>query len=288
MPHRVPRSSYIVGAIYACLLSLMAIFMLCVPAIWPIASFLIAAIIFVSRFLSGFGLLGLIFMGMLLVFRYVPKDYRKKKSILTLVRILLGVSLLASVFLPLWALVHTFLGELNVSLLSMILGVLSFVVTMYLVPLWREKELPREEGILDSIRKAIGKISRKIKKGYYYYFSRDYLRAFSVDFIYLKTSIDSQRTKIGALLFPLVIIAMAYCPPALIIGIIYLLRLRSGKLSVIDNIVLSIALLVALTVPFTVIQIPEYLVLLWNVAYFLGSITAAVTFGPAVLDLILE
>ncbi|MCR8433293.1 MAG: hypothetical protein QXH55_04075 [Candidatus Korarchaeota archaeon] len=279
-------SEFVIGLLYTILIGLITIFMLYVPAIWIASSFLITVIIFVSRFLAGFGLLGLIFTAILYILKYIPKDYRKKKTTLVLVRFILCLSLIASIILPLWGLIPIAIGDAHISLPSVLYGLTSFVITMYLVPLWRERKLPEEErGFIESIRATFGRFLRKVKKGYYYYFSKDYIKAFSVDFIYLKTQIDSKRTRLGKLFFPLVIAATAYCPPALAIGLVYIARLRRELIRIVDNVALSIMLLVSLVAPMIVLSVTGY-VLIWNLAYFLGSALAAMTFGPTVIDLI--
>ncbi len=287
MSLRFLEENILIYCTYVLMLGLIASIMLYASYVLLVtAEFMLGIIIFISRFLSGFGFLSLVFMGLLLVFRYVPKNYRKRKSILMAVRLLLVLVLMISILLPLLSLLQVFLGVANYSRLSITIGVLSFVVTMYLVPLWREKELPGNRGIAERIKEQFGRISRKIKKGYYYYFSRDYLRAFSIDFIYLKTQIDAKRISLGRLFFPLIILAMLYCPPALIVGIIYILRLRKNILGIIDNVAISVALIASLMFPLIMFPIPNYFILVWNTAYFLGSVTVAIMFGPAVIDLI--
>lgn len=250
--------------------------------------YFVSIIILMARFLSGLGFLGIIFMAITYMFKYLPKDFRKKKKGKMIAKIVIAIVIVVAVVIPSMEIFKLIASQVAISSFSMLTGILSFVISMYIIPVWKEKKIGVEEGIWQSLKQSLGKFAKRVKRGYYYYFTKDYLKAYSIDFLILKAQMDYRRTKIAGLALPLAIIGLLYNPPLALIVLVYLLRYSKNKISILDNVFFSYSLIVGAVYPLLTISDLQGLVLAWSVPYIVGGFIALIMFVPPLLDLLLD
>jgi len=250
-----------------------------------VALYLSNILIIVLRFLAGFGILSMLFAITTYIFKHIPKDYRKTRYSYLIVKVFVVIVIIASIALPVWTIISMIFSRINISPISLLIGIYSFIITMYVIPTWRE-EIPLDESFFLKIIEKLGTLKRKIKKAYYKYFTRDLLKAYSVDFLYLKARLDELRLRIAWKILPVLIIITLSIPPAMMIIVISSWRIMKDKYTTIDKIFfIATILLIATHMAFLMINIPVLLPL-WSIPYALGALISIAMFIDALVSLL--
>ncbi|MEX0568432.1 MAG: hypothetical protein Q6363_004625 [Candidatus Njordarchaeota archaeon] len=251
-----------------------------------ISNFLIIPLIIVARFLAGFGFLGTLFAGVTYIFKIIPKDYRKKKHAKTIVKTIVVIVLIVMFAMPTIEAINLILGRTKISLLGLLAGIYSFIFTMYIIPVWKKEKAIFDEGLLQKISKSLSGIKRKLKKAYYRYFTRDLIKAYSLDFLYLKARLDEYKIKTAWKLLPAIIILLASIPTMAIIATIAAWRIIKNKTSNIDRILFISTIVVAATYVLFVINLQNISTYFWGVPYIIGSVISILLFVDAIIGIL--
>jgi len=241
----------------------------------------------IARFIGGIGLIGLFFAGITYFFRLIPREYRKSKISILFVRLFIIIILAVCIILPIVEIMNLLTNRTVLNLQNLMAGILSFVIFMYVIPLWKRKKIKLKEDLISRIKKTFGLLWTKIKKGYYYYIARDYLKAYSIEFLYLKSRLDDYRFKLSWILLPVLIIFLTSIPPLALAVAVAVYRILTNRANIVDKIVISFSLITAPLYWLLIIkEIPTYLSLFWSLSYVFGVFLSLVLFGDALLDIL--
>jgi len=247
---------------------------------------LVLVFIILMRFLSGIGILGTIFVGLTYFFKFVPKDMRKKRKVKLLAKAVVYLAIIASAVVPILEIVKLVIGISMVSLMSVLYGTVLFVFTVYVIPVWKGKPVEDHESIKDKIKGALGKISRKIKKFYYRYFTKDLLSLYTVEFLYLKARLDHFKQKLSWRLAPIIIIATLFIPPLAFVALIALARMKIGISNVLDKLVLCSSFIMIPIFMYITASILPAIPVLWAIPYVIGAMLCIIMFWDALIDIL--
>lgn len=251
-----------------------------------VSNFLILPLIITARFLAGFGFIGMLFVGVTYFFRIIPKDYRKKKRGRTIVRIFVMVILMVMFAVPTMEAINLIMGVSRVSLLNLLIGIYSFITVMYIVPVWRSEKVMYDESIIQKISKSLSDMKRKLKKAYYLYFTGDLVKAYSLDFLYLKARLDEYRIRTAWKLLPAVIILLASIPTMAIIAVIATWRIMRNKASIVDKTLFILSIILATTYVLLMITPQNINTYFWSIPYIAGSIASIILFVDAIIGIL--
>lgn len=170
----------------------------------------------VSRFIAGLGFPLIWATFCVYVLKHVPKlkgtflFKGTKKEVNRLIFVLNMGAILLFVGLFIWQLMILFswtsylfgrtAGTANTWLRSApsIGGIFYFMVGTYIIPTWKEEPYaPEEEGLLDTLKEKFHTVGRKLKKGYWKYLRRDFLKAHLLEYVWFRGRFDEQRTKLS-------------------------------------------------------------------------------------------
>ncbi|MHA1616925.1 MAG: hypothetical protein ACTSX9_06460 [Candidatus Njordarchaeales archaeon] len=172
--------------------------------------------------------------------------------------------------------VHVILFSKPIGGLSTIIGVALTLITIYLLPIWKPEETPQTMTLRKELRELLGNLAMKIKRGYYKYFTGDYLKAYSLEYLTYRARLDYYRTKLALYLAPLLALSLISIPAALILFILPFLKIiQKEELGLIDRAFLTIAyasLIAYLAyIPFSPKAAPLFNSLVLNIPYLLGG-----------------
>lgn len=251
-----------------------------------LSSRLVLVFIVLMRFLGGIGILGTIFVGLTYFFKFVPKDMRKKRKVKLLAKAMVYLAIIASAVVPILEIVKLVIGISTVSLMSILYGAVLFVFTVYVIPVWKGKPVEDRESVKDKIKGAFGKISRKFKKFYYRYFTKDLLSLYTIEFLYLKARLDHFKQKLSWRLAPIIIIATLFIPPLAFVALIALARMRIGISNVLDKLVLCSSFIMIPVFMYITAPILPVIPALWAIPYVIGTILCIIMFWDALIDIL--
>ncbi len=275
--------AYTIYAVFSVISVLYFIFLAGLTDI--VMEYTLMVLVVIMRFLAGFGIIGMFFVATTYIFKYVPKDYRRGKTSRFLVRIFIVIIIIGSVAMPVWSIASLLLNVARTNLLGFLIGIYSFILTMYIVPVWREK-IPIDERSFSKVLDMLGALKRRIKKAYYRYFTRDLLRAYSVDFLYLKARLDDMRLRTAWKVLPVLMIVSISIPPTIPIMALSSWRIMKDRYTWIDKIFfIATTLIVATYVSITALE-GEIAVLMWTVPYVVGAILSLIMFMDSLIVLL--
>jgi len=251
-----------------------------------VALYLIVPLIIVARFLAGFGLLGTLFVGVTYLFKYIPKNYRKSKHAAFIVKIVVLFVLAVCILLPLKEIASIILDRVSINFINLLIGIYSFVFTMYIVPVWKAEKGIFDEGLFSRVMKKFDALKRKIKKAYYRYFSRDLLKAYSVDFLYLKARLDEFKLRTAWRLLPALVLLMISVPPAAIIIVIASWRILKRKYTIMDKLFFVGTILLTTTYVIHLMTSITIAPLAWSLPYAIGALICLAMFMDALIDML--
>jgi len=227
------------------------------------------------RFLSGIGIFSTYLMICSeLLKRLSPYMKRKRQAARRLVLTLKILGVFIFMALVIIVTLSIIIME-GVGYVSLFIGVAVSIMTLYIIPIWKEdRTFKPEETFLTKIKGMLGSLYLKIKKGYYKYFTGDYLKAYSIEYLLYRTRLDEFRYKLAFWLLPLLVISTT---PLLILTIplwVILPRiLAKREITAVDKFLITAAggfSLIYLTYKAYVdLTIPS-LVLHWNIPYIIG------------------
>jgi len=275
--------AYTIYAVFSVISVLYFIFLAGLTDI--VMEYTLMVLVVIMRFLAGFGIIGMFFVATTYIFKYVPKDYRRGKTSRFLVRIFIVIIIIGSVAMPVWSIASLLLNVARTNLLGFLIGIYSFILTMYIVPVWREK-IPIDERSFSKVLDMLGALKRRIKKAYYRYFTRDLLRAYSVDFLYLKARLDDMRLRTAWKVLPVLMIVSISIPPTIPIMALSSWRIMKDRYTWIDKIFfIATTLIVATYVSITALE-GEIAILMWTVPYVVGAILSLIMFMDSLIVLL--
>jgi len=248
---------------------------------------LLPIMVSIARFIGGIGLIGLFFAGITYFFRFIPQDYRKSKISMLLVRLFIIIILALCIMLSIVEIINLFANRVALNVQNLMTGIFLFIIFMYVVPLWKRKKIKLKEDLILRIKKILGSLWIKIKKSYYYYIVRDYLKAYSIEFLYLKSRLDEYRFRLSWMLLPILIIFLTSIPPLALAVAIAVYRVLTNRANIADKLMISFSLIITPLYWLLIIkEIPTYLSLFWSLSYVLGVFLSLVLFGDALLDIL--
>lgn len=175
-------------------------------------------------------------------------------------------------------------------------GIVYFMIGTYILPVWREVPLKEEkEGTLKKIKGHFGKLTRKIKKGYWKYLRQDFLKAHLKEYVVFRGRFDEYRRKLTwIMLLPLAIGLLIF--PFLSVPVVFL-WMKKGisretwqeymtieKALLVVFLCTSTAWLFILLAPFFPYSFSSYLhILLWTIPYIGGASIAFYLFSRSTM-----
>lgn len=166
-------------------------------------------------------------------------------------------------------------------------GVLYFQISTYLLPTWKsEPSIRKGTGTLKKIKQKLGKVTRKIKKGYWKFLRRDLLQAHIAEYVVFRSRFDNLRERIGWLMILPLAIGLSMFPILSLPPIFIWLRIvvsgqTKEEFSRIEKLLLTAFLSISgiwlflVLAPFFPYSFPRHIrVLLWTIPYMGGAALA--------------
>ena len=239
----------------------------------PIFAYLNLVII---RFIAGIGVsIFYLNIGAYILRYFSPRFKRKPREsrIIFFTLILFGYIYIITLF------INTLIGILSQTYneFMMILGMIFSIITLYILPIWREEDILVGENLLSKVKEKIHEVKLKITEFYNKYITRDYLKAYSVQYIIYRAKIDKFRRNIALKLLPIILLGIFPILPLFIMTLYILLdgirfhkklMLTEKSIIIVDLILLTIYDLQA----FQVIRMDRFISLVFGFPYLIGLI----------------
>ncbi len=271
---------YILALLIGSIVELILFAMYGSPYLYLDAIFII--FIFLVRFLSGLGIFSTFSLAAMYILKYFSPYFRgsKKRSerFLTLLNLLM---ILAFLGLVTYSVFTTIIGKFNLT--TSIIGILTVVLSYYISPIWKaESKAKINDSLLDEIKEAFRGIKLDIVRGYYKYISREYLKAYSIDYIKFRAKWDKFRYKASIYMVPLIALSSVILPFFLILFAFLVIRLfilRINYLSRIDYIVISSYSIAAIYI-LVFVHATQFIYqpILWLFPYLMGLLVSFVAY----------
>jgi len=237
-------------------------------------NFSLILFIFVIRFLSGLG----IFSTFSLVAMHILKHFsRRLKGNKKLSKIfIIGLNsfmVLLFVILVAYTAYGFIIGSFN--LFTSTIGILTVVFSYYITPIWKiNYNVKINDNILDEMREFFRGLKLEIIKGYYKYLSRDYLKAYSIDYIKFRVKWDKFRYRTSIYIIPMLALSSLILPlllPLMIVLTAKIFFLRKTSFNRLDYIMIASYSIATI---YLLVSAPiSYLIgntLIWMMPYFVG------------------
>ena len=241
-----------------------------------------------ARLIGGMGILGTVFAVATYLFRLIPRPARRSRMARILVKLVAVLGFLAVLSIPIVCIMRLIWGASigSFGTLWAIMDIALFVGTIYILPALKGGSI--EEDTLSRIRRTFRRIGIKLKKAYYKYFTRDLIKAYSVEFLYMRARLDEYRVRVAWGALPVVAIMLAPILPAAIIGVLATKRIKEGKARTIDRV--SLAVSFGVTTVFLIYAMADYCppIYLWIIPYVIGATIGLLLLGDALLDIVRE
>ncbi len=246
-------------------------------------SFNLPLIIFVisSRFLSGLGIFSTLSMILTYLLKYSSPYLKKKKElsrffINTLNLLTIGFFCLLVIYNIYSLLYGTY------ELYSLILGILMVVFSYYLTPIWKpDYSIRLDESWLDNLKSFIKGIKLDVIRGYYKYLSKDYLRAYSIDYIKFRVHWDRYRYRTSIYIVPLFAVSILIVPFFFVLLSIICIKLLIFRKNpdLVDYIIISLASLTLIYISLiSDLSSLFYFNILWFIPYLLGIFVSFIAY----------
>ena len=239
--------------------------------------FLFIAVI-VSRFLAGFGVFSIFLnLSIFIMQYYAPQIKRKKEEAYELRRKLVKLGYVYAIFLLGYYIISILLPSRGVDLLFLTIGLVTIMVTVYIIPMWQEaSEIKGEKSFTEIILEKANEVAIGFKKIYYEKLVRDYGKAIALEFMRVKVKMDKMRLKIAKFSYPLIAASITPILPVSVLvwyKYISLYILRKEKFDDSAKIIFLLSV-VTLIVYMISVVVYEHLViqtLFWQLPYIIGS-----------------
>lgn len=258
----------------------------------------------VARFVAGLGLPLIWATGCVYLLKHLSPRFKGKKKKAQYLLTFLNIGAIVIFFVMIgWQSMNLFLGlrevffpeggaeqtSLGAPVLNALpmVGILYFQISTYILPTWKsEPRVRKEKGTVNKIEEKLGKISRKIKKGYWKYLRRDLLKAHLEEYVVFRSRFDNLRERIAWLMILPLAIGLSMFPilslPPIFIWIrIVVLRQTKKEDSRIEKLLLTAFLSLAgiwlflILTPFFPYSFPGLIrVFLWTLPYMGGTALA--------------
>jgi len=243
-------------------------------------NFLFVILVFCTRYLSGLGIFSTFSIITLYLLKYSSPIFRKRKRLSKYLIYFLNVLAVVFFIIIVAQAVLAILHEEHGYILTLV-GLWFTVGSFYIVPIWREdKTFKLKRSMLDYLKEILGKAFLNIKEGYYKYLSRDYLRAYSIEYLKFRIRLDALRYRVARWIFPIAALSVMIFPMLFILLIFVLIRLyvlRDPNITTLDKIIVISSLvftsyyIIVLTYSgFT----PFASAVFWNIPYILGAVAS--------------
>ncbi len=238
--------------------------------------------IIATRFIAGFGLLISYATFCMYSLKYLSPLFKRRRRESIIIRRTLDFLAIIIAAVIIINSIRNIVVTKMIGQSPTLLGVLLTLITVYLLPIWKEdKSFRFDESFAKKVRNLLNSLALRIKKGYYKYFTQDYLRAYSLDYLIYRCRLDSYRSRIAYYLFPLLLLSLVGFPATLPLVVMPLIRIyREKEIVWIDKLLLIISFAaimsyVAYASMIIAIEIPTFII---EIPYILGVLVALIIY----------
>ncbi len=231
------------------------------------------------KFLGGLGISLTFASVVILFFKIFAKKMKGKKRVVDIMKILFTILAILICAYGVYVLISGLFQQpltLLERLTSLILGMFSLIISVYMIPIIKNIYNPhREDTKMDKIKSKLGGVKYSLWKGYKSRIRKDYATVEAKEYQKLKDQIDDLRYKLsGYLLLPLALVFTLFLP---LLGVAIILWMRlytldKKPLTDIERvllIVIMVGILVISTIVFLLITV-HLLVPIFNTSYAIG------------------
>lgn len=252
-----------------------------------ILSYYIAWIsILTARFLSGLGIFSTYALAVSFLYEKLSSKIKVDKNIAKKLNRLTQI-LAILVFMAIGIL--TIIGDVHTDMIMVVIGLALTFITFYIVPIWKEDEkFCLNESLIERIKSYLSNLSFKVKRGYYRYFTKEYLKVYSLEYIYLRTRLDDMRQRVGRyVLFTFIACTSVFPVLSAFLAYVLVRLIKIKEIGWLDKVILLVAIVfmvfyVSLMIFIMNISIPWYIV---QGAYLIGIIISLAIFFYLALSL---
>jgi len=183
----------------------------------------------------------------------------------------------------------TIIGDVHTDMIMVVIGLALTFITFYIVPIWKEDEkFYLDESLMEKIKGYLSNLSFKVKRGYYRYFTKEYLKVYSLEYIYLRTRLDDMRQRVGRyVLFTFIACTSVFPILSALLAYVLVRLIKIKEMEWLDKVILLVAIVfmvfyISLMIFIMNISIPWYIV---HGAYLIGVITSLAIFFYLALSL---
>lgn len=279
------RNAYVIGLLTGVFLEIivfLAFNSFCIISIESIAVFII-----VTRFLSGLGIFSTLSLVALYILKYLSrylKGHKKQSKVFfTIINLFLIISFIAILYYSVYSSLKNSPGKITNAL-----GIVMVIVSYYITPIWKEEtRVKGSETIIEQAKRFFQNIKLDVLKGYHRYLSKNYLQAYSIEYIKFRIVWDRYRHKASIYLILLIAMSMMMIPLLFTLLVALAVRffvLKIRELNEVDYMLISASCLIMTALSFIYFswEIP-YLTATWLVPYLLGVLISFLAYLNAMI-----
>ena len=239
----------------------------------------------VARFLAGVGAFSIFLNLSIFVYQlYAPKLKRRREEAYKLRETLIRFGYLYFFALIGYYLFSMFFGGKEVDILFLLVGLVTIIVTVFIIPVWQEaSEFKGKNEMKSILLEKASEITLSFKKVYYEKLVRDYGKAFALEFLRLKNKLDKMRLKVARYsLFLIGISVLPILPVAILTWYkfinVYLLNNERFDESTKLIIILAVLTLLVYTIMVIILEHIVVNTVTWELPYVIGSLIALIMY----------